>query len=294
MRETPNTTALLIEYGFIDNPRDQTKLKNNIENYAEGVVKAVSDYIGVPYIQPGAIASGDSYTVQKGDSLYSIASRYGTTVNELKRLNNLTSNNLFVGQTLELPKGEMQDEYEIYTVQNGDSLYSIANRFNISVLDLIDYNGLPTTILTVGETLRIPRNEVNPNDDIINANNLSSNILSVGQQIVIPIKPVTEEDFVVYEVMPGDTLYSIARRYNTKVDSIKAYNGLTSNNLSIGQVIQIPLDTTETQYQTYQVQKGDTLYSIARRYNTTIPEIVAINNNLSSNLIVGQVIKIPQ
>ena len=317
MRETPNTTALLIEYGFIDNPRDQAKLKNNIEDYAEGVVKAVSEYIGVPYIQPGAIASGDSYTVQKGDTLYSIASRYGTTVNELKRLNNLTSNNLFIGQVLKLPKGDMQDEYEIYTVQNGDSLYSIANRFNISVLDLIDYNGLPTTILTVGETLRIPRNEVNPNenvyivkrgdtlyriantygvsiDDIINANNLSSNILSVGQQIVIPIKPVTEEDFVVYEVMPGDTLYSIARRYNTKVDSIKAYNGLTSNNLSIGQVIQIPLDTTETQYQTYQVQKGDTLYSIARRYNTTIPEIVAINNNLSSNLVVGQVIKIPQ
>ncbi len=317
MRETPNTTALLIEYGFIDNPRDQTKLKNNIENYAEGVVKAVSEYIGVPYIQPGAIASGDSYTVQKGDTLYSIASRYGTTVNELKRLNNLTSNNLFVGQILELPKGEMQDEYEIYTVQNGDSLYSIANRFNISVLDLIDYNGLPTTILTVGETLKIPRNEVNPNenvyivkrgdtlyriantygvtiDDLINANNLSSNILSVGQQIVIPIKPVTEENFVVYEVMPGDTLYSIARRYNTKVDSIKAYNGLTSNNLSIGQVIQIPLDMTETQYQTYQVQKGDTLYSIARRYNTTIPEIVAINNNLSNNLMVGQVIKIPQ
>ena len=49
MRETPNTTALLIEYGFIDNARDQTKLQNNLLDYVEGVVKAVSEYIGIPY-----------------------------------------------------------------------------------------------------------------------------------------------------------------------------------------------------------------------------------------------------
>ena len=317
MRETPNTTALLIEYGFIDNPRDQRKLQNNIEDYAEGVVKAVSEYIGVPYVQPGAIASGDTYTVQRGDSLYSIAQRYNTTVNELKNLNNLTGNTLAVGQVLRLPKGEEQNEYDTYIVQNGDSLYSIANRFNLNVLDLIDFNGLPSTILTVGETLKIPKGSIDtsemvytvkPGDtlyriastygvsieDLINVNNLTSNILSIGQQITIPIKSVTEEDFVVYKVMPNDTLYSIARRYNTKVDAIKSYNGLTSNILSIGQVIQIPLNSNETQYQTYQVEKGDTLYSIARRYNTTIPEIMAINNDLSSNLNIGQVIKIPQ
>ena len=317
MRDTPNTTALLIEYGFIDNPRDRIKLQNNLTNYAEGVVKAVSEYIGVPYSLPNTSEIGDVYTVQRGDTLYSIARKFNTTVNELISLNNLTNTNLSIGQLIKLPQGEEQSDYEIYTIQEGDSLYSIANKFNISVNDLIDFNALPTTILTVGETIRIPKGSVpnkenvyivKPGDtlyrianaygvnvnDLITANNLTSNILTIGQELVIPLKPVTEEDYVVYQVEPNDTLYSIARRYNTKVDIIKSYNNLTSNLLNVGQILQIPINNTEIVYQTYQVEPGDTLYSIARKYNTTVAEIAAINNNLSSILSIGQVIKIPQ
>ena len=317
MRETPNTTALLIEYGFIDNPRDQAKLKNNITNYAEGVVKAVSEYIGVPYTLPGSVEIGDSYVVQKGDTLYSIARKFNTTVNELISLNNLTNTNLSIGQVLKLPSSDEQSEYDLYTIMDGDSLYSIANKFNVSVNDLIDYNALPTTILTVGETIKIPKNSVDgkenvyvvkPGDtlykiantygvsinDLKTANNLTSNILSIGQELVIPIKPTTEEDYVVYEVVPNDTLYSIARRFNTKVDAIKSFNNLENNTLSIGQVLQIPINNTEFTYQTYSVMPGDTLYSIARRFNTTISDILAINDNLTSLLTIGQVIKIPQ
>lgn len=317
MRETPNTTALLIEYGFIDNPRDQVKLQNNLNNYAEGVVKAVSEYIGVPYTLPNTSEIGDVYTVQAGDTLYSIARKFNTTVNELIDLNNLTSTTLMIGQKLKLPQKEEQTDYDVYTVEAGDSLYSIANKYNISVNDLIDFNGLPTTVLTVGEVIRIPKGEVpnkenvyivKPGDtlyriantygvsinDLITANNLTSNILTIGQELVIPIKPVTEEDYVVYEVVPNDTLYSIARRFNTKVDAIKSYNNLTSNLLTIGQVLQIPIDNTEIAYQTYQVEPGDTLYSIARRYNTTVSNIMAINKDLTNILAIGQVIKIPQ
>ena len=131
-------------------------------------------------------------------------------------------------------------------------------------------------------------------NDLITANNLSSNILSIGQELIIPIKPVTEEDYVVYEVVPNDTLYGIARRFNTKVDAIKSYNNLTSNLLSVGQILQIPINNTEFVYQTYQIVPGDTLYSIARRFNTTISDIMAINPDISTILQVGQVIKIPQ
>ena len=317
MRETPNTTALLIEYGFIDNPRDQVKLQNNLLDYAEGVVKAVSEYIGIPYSTPESEEIGDVYTVKAGDTLYSIARKFNTTVNELINLNNLTNNNLSIGQKIKLPSGEEQTEYEIYTIKEGDSLYSIANAYNISVNDLIDYNALPTTVLTIGETIKIPKGEVNNKDntyivkpgdtlyriannynvsvnDLIDYNNLTSNILTIGQELLIPIKPVIEEDYVVYEVMPQDTLYSIAKKYNTKVDSIKSFNNLTSNLLNIGQILQIPLNTSEFMYQIYEIKPGDTLYSIARRYNTTVSDIMAINNDISSILRVGQVIKIPQ
>ena len=316
MRETPNTTALLIEYGFIDNPKDQVKLQNNLTNYAEGVVKAVSEYIGIPYMMPNTNEIGDVYTVTKGDTLYSIARKFNTTVNELINLNNLSSTNLFIGQEIKLPINE-QSDYDTYTVSEEDSLYSIANKFNISVNDLIDFNGLPTTVLNPGDVIRIPKGlvpnkenvyVVKPGDtlyriantygvsinDLITANNLTSNILSIGQELIIPIKPVTEEDYVVYEVVPNDTLYSIARRFNTKVDSIKSYNNLTSNLLSIGQILQIPIDNNEISYQTYKVIPGDTLYSIARRFNTTVSDILALNKELTSVLAIGQVIKIPQ
>ncbi len=133
-----------------------------------------------------------------------------------------------------------------------------------------------------------------PINDLIITNNLTSNILSIGQELVIPIKPVTEEDYVVYKVVPNDTLYSIAKRFNTKVDAIKSFNNLTNNTLSIGQILQIPINNMEFVYQTYQIEPGDTLYSIARRYNTTVDKIMALNDDLSSFLMIGQVIKIPQ
>ena len=322
MRQTPNTTALLIEYGFIDNARDQAKLQNNLLDYAEGVVKAVSEYIGVPYTAPGGeTVNGDTYTVKRGDTLYSIALKINTTVDELKRVNNLTSNNLSVGQVLQIPPKEIEEEYELYTVQSGDTLYRIANTYNILVNDIIDYNDLETTVLTVGQTLRIPKSGVVGDDNMDNniyivkagdtlysiaqtygmsvdelktLNNLSSNVLSIGQELIVGRDGIEENEYIVYQIEPGDTLYSIARRYNTKVDAIKAYNNLTSDTLTIGSVIQIPTSTSiDTTYQNYTILRGDTLYSIARRFNTTVDAILSLNNLDSNNLQVGQTIRIP-
>ena len=75
--------------------------------------------------------------------------------------------------------------------------------------------------------------------------------------------------YINYTVKSGDNLYSIARKFNTTVDAIKRKNNLTSNNLSVGQVLKIPVRETTI----YTVKRGDTLYSIAREYNTSIDEI---------------------
>ena len=321
MRETPNTTALLIEYGFIDNTNDQRKLQNNLLDYAEAVVEAVSEYIGINYTPPGSDGidndNGNLYTVKRGDTLYSIANRYNTTVQEIKNLNNLISNNLTIGQTLIIPTYEVTPptNEEEYIVQAGDSLYSIANRFNTTVNDLIEYNNLATTVLSVGQSIRIPSigssnlvyivkkgdtlyqiaNSYGVSVDAIkNLNNLTSNTLTIGQELYIPEGTIIEEfDYVVYKVEPGDTLYSIANKYNTTPDAIKNYNNLTSNLLTINQILQIPVEETITQNTTYIVKRGDTLYQIANNFGVSVSEIMNLNNLDNTLLNIGDTLLIP-
>ena len=142
IRETDPRESILIEYGFVDNDNDLAKLQNNLDEYAEGVVKAITDYLNVPYTKPG-ISNGEVeekyYIVQKGDTLWSIANKYGTTVDELKQINNLTSNIINVGQRLKIasiiPEG-------VYIIQKGDTLWSIANKYGITLDELQTLNKL--------------------------------------------------------------------------------------------------------------------------------------------------------
>lgn len=131
-------------------------------------------------------------------------------------------------------------------------------------------------------------------DDLKRLNNLTSNALSIGQ--VLKVKESNSNDFVdnqYYVVKSGDSLYKIANRYGTTVDELKRINNLTSNLLSIGQRLIIPTNTTTPNYQTYTVKKGDTLYNIARNYNTTVTAIQSLNNLSTSALSVGQKLLIP-
>lgn len=88
--------AMIVEYGFADNAADQQILINRWEDLAEAVVIAVTNYLGMPYFDPTFII----YRVQEGDSLYSIANKYNTTVQSIRENNGLVNNNLDVGQEL--------------------------------------------------------------------------------------------------------------------------------------------------------------------------------------------------
>jgi LysM repeat protein len=111
-----------------------------------------------------------------------------------------------------------------------------------------------------------------------------------GETATPPAEPTT------YVVQQGDTLYSIARRFGTTVDAIKAANGLTGNTISVGQRLTIPGGTVQTPAPggtVHVVQQGDTLYSIARRYNTTVQAIMVANGLSNTRIVVGQQLRIP-
>ena len=88
-------------------------------------------------------------------------------------------------------------------------------------------------------------------------------------------------------------MWNIANRFNTTVDEIKRLNNLTSNMLSIGQTLKIPSTTSSNNYINYTVKSGDSLWNIARKYNTTVDAIKSLNNLTSDNLSIGQTLRIP-
>jgi len=165
------------------------------------------------------------YTVKKGDSLYNIARRYETTVNEIISLNNLKSINLSIGQQLVVPEtGESVTslpEYTNYVVKRGDNLYSIARNFNTTADQIIKDNNLSSQVLSIGQNLKIRTTKTGVVEECY------------GEDFVVPDNSVT------YTVKKGDSLYQIAKKFNTSVDNIKRKNNLTSNNLSIGQILKI-------------------------------------------------------
>ena len=260
IRNTPNNETLIVEYGFLDNEADAKRLKSNYKKYAEAVVRAVTLYGGYKYVP---VSGSNYYVVKKGDSLWSIARANGLTVDELKSLNNLSSNVLHVGDTLLISSADStgddgNDNY--YVVDSGDTLWSIARKYNLSVNELKALN------------------------------NLSSNVLSVGQRLI-----VGKESSNDYVVSAGDTLWAIARKFNVSVDDIKALNNLSSNNLSIGMTLKIPLYSNKQNEETnvYVVKSGDSLWSIARMFNSTVDEIKSLNGLKSNVLRIGQRLVVP-
>ena len=198
-RETPNTESLIVEYGFLDGKGDDvSQLKNNYQEYAEAVVKAIIEYLNLTYIP---VQKVNYYTVVSGDTLWNIARRFNTTVSDLKDINGLTNSLLSIGQTLKIPTEEIKTYNNIYTVKKGDTLYNIAKNYDTTVNELLQLNNLISTNLSIGQKLNIPSNS--------------------------------------YTVTSGDTLWSIARKFNTTINDLKILNNLANDILSIGQILKV-------------------------------------------------------
>lgn len=223
-----------------------------------------------------------TYTVKKGDTLYGISNQFGVSVTELAELNGIKGSNLAIGQILNIPNkaGTNPNNMFMYTVVSGDTLYGIARKFGTTVKEIMNLNYFKDTNIKPGDVIRIPE------------------MYFKEEEMVIP-------NYINYEVKKGDNLYAIARNYNLDVDTLIKDNGLTTNNLSIGQILRIRVPSSDSiiveecygeEYTppdisseiTYVVKKGDNLYAIARKYNTSV-DTIKKKNNLKSNLLsIGQ------
>lgn len=263
IRETGNAESVLVEYGFIDNTKDAYKLQNNLDNLVEGAVKAIAEYLGVPYTKPGITANNqDTYTVKKGDTLYSISKNQNIPIDTIIKLNNLTSSNLEIGQQLKLKSDSNNSSNKNqYIVQRGDTLYSLALKYNTTV------------------------------DKLRKLNNLNTNTLTIGQILVLPIENDIDE-YDIYVVKKGDSLWSISRKFNIDINDLIELNNLKDLTLQMNQSILVPKQQENIETDLYIVKKGDTLWSISNKLNIPVQTLKELNN-LNSNLLkVNQQLKI--
>ena len=225
--------------------------------------------------------------VKPGDTLWGISNQFGVSVTELARLNNVNANTLKVGSVLIIPgtSGVNPSNMFLYTVKKGDNLYNIAKKYNTTVDKIIDINNLSNTNLSIGQVIRIPENYTEG-------------------ELVLP-------SFTNYVVKPGDSLYSISKNFGISVSDIISDNSLGSNILRIGQVLKIRdntgnnteilecfgdeyiPDNINNSFTTYKVVKGDNLYNIAKKFNTSVNEIVSLNKLKNNNLSIGMELLIP-
>ena len=194
-----------------------------------------------------ALACSDTYVVKKGDNLYSLAKKYGVSVEQIQDANKLSSDFIKEGQILEVPLledthseqpepsatkmvvSQKQEKIsttkkatnKVYTVVPGDSLSLLAEKFGVSIKQIQDVNRLTSDMIKVGQKLEIP----------------SEKVLKAKKQAIK--KSEEKATYATYTVSAGESLWSIARQFNTSIEEIKAYNQLSSDAVLIGQKLII-------------------------------------------------------
>jgi LysM repeat protein len=231
-------------------------------------------------------AQNQVHVVGRGETLSSIAARYGTTVAAIVQANGLPNPNyIYAGQRLVIPGGSSGaassgGSGRYHTVGRGDTLYGIAIRYGTTVAAIMRANGLQSSIIYVGQRLAI--------SGAAGSSGATSGGAATGSQT--------------YTVQRGDTLSAIAYRHSTTVAAIMRANGLQSSIIYVGQRLAIPgaagssgatSGGAATGSQAYTVQRGDTLSAIAARYGTTVAAIMQANGLHSSIIYVGQRLAIP-
>lgn len=245
--------------------------------------------------------STSNYTIKAGDTLSHIARQFNTTVRELQEINSLTTDRIYVGQQLSVPRssdssgntstgsgstGSTNTGSATHSVISGDTLYGLARQYNTTVAQIREQNNLSSDLIYVNQVLTIP--------------GVSSN---AGSSSSSESTKSDSSQLGTYRVVAGDTLSHIARQYQTTVATLRKLNRLSGDLIFVNQQLVVPSGNTtespqsgssnsnhssETNRSMYTVVAGDTLSHIAREYNTTVAAIKEENKLSSDRISIGQ------
>ncbi|WP_083652505.1 LysM peptidoglycan-binding domain-containing protein [Bacillus sp. MRMR6] len=219
------------------------------------------------------------YQVVAGDTLWNVSRKFNTTVDNVKRANQLTSDLLQLNQRIIIPKA-------FHTVGTGDYLTVLAKKYDTTVTAIKEANGLISDSTRLGQMLIIP----------VHMNGQANQMAPGASQ---------QSKTSIYTVVAGDTLSAIAKRFGTTVEAILTSNNLPTDFLRIGQTLTLPTNATTNpapdttapvpkQVPTrYTVVAGDSLSVIAKRFGTTVEALRSANHLTTDLLRIGQTLTLP-
>lgn len=245
--------------------------------------------------------NGDSYIehrVRSGESLSSIAAKYGVSVSQIKNWNNLTSNTISRGKKLLIYSSDyssknsyasnVSSKINKYKVKKGDSLSKIAQKFNVTIAQLKSWNKLNKNILKAGQTLVVQEKQINSFGD--NSYRTGSNLIN-------------------HTIKSGETISEIADMYNVSISEIKNWNNLKTNKLISGKSLVIYSDESNkknlakklksnsqhvnsnevsAKASLYKIKDGETLETISKKFGVSVNDLKDWNKLKSDKIKVGQ------
>jgi peptidoglycan endopeptidase LytF len=263
------------------------------------------------------------HRVEAKETYYSLAKKYNVNFKDIMTFND--SKFLQIGVVIKVPtaidfatgaKDNNPDVIE-YTIKAKDNLNMLAEKYGTTVDEIKRVNGLKSINLQIGQVLKIP-NSTNVTETIAQPETKTV-VTPPASKTVVDNKVTTNENPVAvieHTIKAKENLNLLAEKYGTTVDEIKRLNGLSSNNLRIGQVLKIPsvngtqAPAVETVVPTesksnakkevvvaktnqdagfeHTVVAGETIYSIAQKYSLTTYQLKTFNNLTSTDVTVGQ------
>ena len=243
-----------------------------------GVVLKVpteTPFAAAPAPVTAASADGNmiTYTIKAKDNLNMLAEKYGTTINEIKRVNGLSSSNLQIGQVLKVPTNGNAPAEETpavstpapptknvtntastdntasisHTIKAKENLNLLANKYGTTVDEIKRLNGLSSNNLQIGQVLQIPsaNGSAAPAETPVETPKVEAPPVKSRQKKVeeapapAPSSTTAGDGSFEHIVIAGETIYTIAKKYNLTTFQLKTWNNLSSNDLATGQKLII-------------------------------------------------------
>ncbi|MBN1339986.1 MAG: LysM peptidoglycan-binding domain-containing protein [Bacteroidales bacterium] len=231
-------------------------------------------------IQAADSANFHYHIVQQGETLFGLSKKYSISIGKIKELNPRLEEYPKTGQLLRIPKNlsgkqEVAEGYIIHEVSKGETLFSLAKKYDVTIGQIKNANPEIAEAIKTGQSLYIPATKK-----------------EIPEEEVEAVKD-SDDGFIKHTVTSGETLYAIAHKYAVEIDTLKHYNPGLSEIINQGQMIRIPVSDEQRTFIVHHSYTKEKLESIAGKYGLEAGQIEEMNPGVSKRIKSGENIKIP-